>query len=157
MHGWGTWGPSWAWCLALVAITIAVHVSGVVWIANAIEWLQARFVRQGLTYLDGSPFSVGLIVVVALLLGALHAIESVIWAIVYVLLGALPSPADAMLYSVDSITTRGASGLQLEGQWRILGATEAGDGMLLLGISTAFLFYVLHRIWGKRLPASGSP
>ena len=47
-------------------------------------------------------------------LAILHAIESIVWAIVYVKLGSLPSPADAALYSVDSMTTRGASGLQLD-------------------------------------------
>jgi hypothetical protein len=90
-------------------------------------------------------------VAVALSLGVLHAIESLLWAVVYVRLGALPSPADAALYSVDSMTTRGASGLQLDRQWRMMGATEAGDGMLLFGISTAFLFYMMQRLWMQRL------
>jgi hypothetical protein len=74
----------------------------------------------------------------------------------YVRLGALPSPADAALYSVDSMTTRGASGLQLATRWRLMGAAEAGDGMLLFGISTAFLFYVMQRVWMQRLWKSNS-
>jgi hypothetical protein len=28
-----------------------------------------------------------------------------------------------------------------------MGAAEAGDGMLLFGLSTAFLFYVMLRLW----------
>jgi len=52
-----------------------------------------------------------------------------------------------MLYSVDSITTRGASGLTLARHWQMLGALEAADGMLLFGISTAFLFASLKRVW----------
>jgi hypothetical protein len=88
-----------------------------------------------------------LIVAVALSLALLHAIESMTWAMVYVWLGAIASPADAALYSVDSMTTRGSSGLILERQWRMMGATEAGDGMLLFGTSTAFLFYVMLRLW----------
>ena len=43
----------------------------------------------------------------------------------------------AMLYSVDSMSTRGASGLTLQRYWRMMGALEAGDGMLLFGNSTA--------------------
>ena len=35
-------------------------------------------------------------------------------------------------YSVDSITTRGGSGLMPEEGWRMMGALEAADGMLLL-------------------------
>jgi hypothetical protein len=156
-HGWGTWDASWTWSLALVAVTIAIHAAGVVAIASAIERVRIRFRSRGLMYLDSAPVSVVLIVAVALSLGVLHALESVIWAIVYVHLGALPSPADAALYSVDSMTTRGASGLQLDPQWRMMGATEAGDGMLLFGISTAFLFYVMQRVWMQRILKSGAP
>jgi hypothetical protein len=29
----------------------------------------------------------------------------------------------------------------------MMGAVEAGDGMLLFGISTAFLFFVMLRLW----------
>jgi hypothetical protein len=103
--------------------------------------------------LNGSSQTIAVIVGVALLLGTLHAIECMVWAFVYVQLGALSSPADAALYSVDSMTTRGASGLVLDRQWRMMGATEAGDGMLLFGISTAFLFYVMQRVWVHRLRA----
>jgi len=52
------------------------------------------------------------------LLAVLHGIEAVIWATAYWWLGALRSPQEALLYSVDSITTRGASGLILEPGWR---------------------------------------
>jgi len=151
MHGWGAWEASWIWSLALVAITVAIHAAGVVLIANAIERIKANLLRRGLAYLDKAPGTIALMVAVALSLGVLHAIESLLWAMVYVWLGALPSPADATLYSVDSMTTRGASGLQLDSQWRMMGATEAGDGMLLFGISTAFLFYVMQRLWMQRL------
>jgi hypothetical protein len=51
-----------------------------------------------------------------------------------------------MLYSVDSITTRGASGLQLKPEWQLMGALEAAGGMLLFGISTAFVFVVIQHI-----------
>ncbi|MBV8458014.1 MAG: hypothetical protein JO122_15520 [Acetobacteraceae bacterium] len=61
--------------------------------------------------------------------------------------GALGSPADAILYSVDSISTRGASGITLERHWRTMGALEAMDGMLLFGISTAYIFAVLQEYW----------
>jgi hypothetical protein len=150
MHSWGIWYESWIWSLFLVALTVGIHAVGVVVIANGIEQMRGRLLRRRLALLDSNPVSIVLIVAVAILLGMLHAIESIIWAIVYVKLGALPSPADAALYSVDSMTTRGASGLQLDERWRMMGATEAGDGMLLFGISTAFLFYVMLRVWKSR-------
>ena len=41
------------------------------------------------------------------------------------------------------MTTRGASGVTLEPQWLMMGALEAADGMLLFGISTAYIFAVI--------------
>jgi hypothetical protein len=155
MQSWGAWDASWIWSLALVAITIAIHACGVVVIASAIEQVRNKLLRQMGKNLDSALAAIVLIVAVALSLAALHAIESVIWAFVYVQVGALPSPADAMLYSVDSMTTRGASGLQLDSQWRMMGATEAGDGMLLFGISTAFLFYLMQRLWKSDVESAG--
>jgi hypothetical protein len=75
---------------------------------------------------------------------ALHATEAAIWAAAYLWLGALGSPAAAILYSVDSMATRGASGVTLQPHWQMLGALEAADGMLLFGISTAFIFTVMQ-------------
>ena len=147
MHGWGTWDANWLWSLALFAVTIVIHATGVVVIANALERARAKLLRGRRTFIDSTPTAIVLILAIALSLAVLHAMESIVWAIAYVRLGALPSPADAALYSVDSMTTRGASGLQLATQWRMMGAAEAGDGMLLFGISTAFLFYVMLRLW----------
>jgi len=62
-------------------------------------------------------------------------------------LDALASPHDAILYSLDSMTTRGASGLVLEPHWQIMGALEAANGMLLFGISTAYIFAVMSEWW----------
>jgi hypothetical protein len=142
---WGTWGSSWLWSLPLIAVTVAIHASGVVLIKGGLDRFYSADRRPAFLYTTLGV--VGVIVVVALLLGALHAIESLIWASVYMLIGAIQSPANAALYSVDSMTTRGSSGLMLAPQWRMMGATESGDGLLLFGISTAFLFYLLQRLW----------
>jgi hypothetical protein len=64
----------------------------------------------------------------------------------YVWLDALGSFADALLYSVGSMTTRGAQ-VTLAPRWQMMGALEAVNGMLLFGISTAYIFAVLHRCW----------
>jgi hypothetical protein len=87
---------------------------------------------------------IGAITAMGLLLAALHGIEAAFWAAAYLWLGALGSFDSAILYSVDSIATRGAPGIMLQQHWQIMGALEAVDGMLLFGISTAFIFTVLQ-------------
>ncbi len=152
MHsGWGTWDSSWAWSGALFAITIAFHASGVVLITHMLVWFRAAD-KTGRLDNQSTPLrSIVLIVAVALCLSILHAIEAMIWAVAYVELGAFSSPAVAALYSVDSMTTRGSGGLPVAQNWAMMGATEAGNGMLLFGISTAYLFAVMHGLWRKHL------
>ncbi len=69
------------------------------------------------------------------------------WAAVYVWVGAFGSLSDALLYSVGTITTRGTPGLALPTRWQVMGALEAINGMLLFGISTAFIFAMLQISW----------
>ncbi len=146
---WAVWGPSWFWSLLLFAVTIAIHAFGIVLIVRIFE--RIRIMSAQHAFLDTTMGAVAVIVAVTLALATLHAIEALIWGWVYLLLGAIPTLADAELYSVDSMTTRGASGLQLAREWRMMGATEAGDGMLLFGISTAFIFYTMVHVLKSRL------
>ena len=54
------------------------------------------------------------------------------------------------------MSTRGASELTLQRPWQIMGALESVDGMLLFGVSTAFLFAVMQVFWSM-LPAHANP
>jgi hypothetical protein len=145
----GGWAVSWGWSAAIIAVTIAMHVTGVVLLANASEHIKAKLPQLDISYLSSVPIIMALIVGVAFCLAMLHGLEAIVWALSYVHLGAVSSLANGMLYSLDSMTSRGGSGIVLDERWRMMGATEAADGMLLFGISTAFLFAVLTRLWKK--------
>lgn len=138
---------NWIWGLLLIVLTIAFHAVGVVLSGFAFVSVRRRLE-------DGQPplrlailLLVALVAAAGLVLAVLHGIEAGIWAAAYVWLGAIGSPADAILYSVDSMSTRGASGLKLEAHWRMMGALEAVDGMLLFGISTAYIFAIIQVSW----------
>jgi hypothetical protein len=55
--------------------------------------------------------------------------------------------ADALLYSVDSMATLGASGLTPQRPWQMMGGLEAVNGMILFGLSTAYFFAVMQLYW----------
>jgi hypothetical protein len=138
---------SWIWGLALVALTVAIHAAGVAAMALATESVRIRIEGFHLELRHVFAIFVILVTVVALLLALLHGIEAELWAVTYYRLHALDSPGDAILYSVDSLTTRGASGLDLQKRWRMMGALEAAEGVLLFGVSTAFVFAVMQAYW----------
>jgi hypothetical protein len=84
---------------------------------------------------------------VTLMATCLHALEASIWAAAYRMLGALPDNRSAMLYSLNAITSYGHADLMLKGNWQLLGALEALNGWLLFGLTTAFLFGTIEKVW----------
>jgi hypothetical protein len=142
----------WTWGLSLIGLTIAIHAIGVVMMALAGAMIRVRLETRSLRLWSVVPIVIGVVGAVGLLLAALHGIEAAIWAAAYLWLGVLDAPIDAMLYSVDPMTTRGASGLTLQRHWQMMGALEAADGMLLFGISTAYMFAVLQAYWPMLMP-----
>ena len=139
--------PGWLWGLSLIVLTIAIHATAVVMLAFMGAGMRVRLETSGLKMWKSIAILICVIGVIGLLLAVLHGIECGIWAAAYLWLGALDSPMDALLYSLDSMSTRGASGLTLLRPWRMMGALEAVDGMLLFGVSTAYLFAVMQTYW----------
>ena len=77
-----------------------------------------------------------------------HArITAALWAAAYVSLGALPDIRAAMLYSLSALTTYGHASALLPDHWKLLGALEALNGLLLFGLTTAFLFAMIQQVW----------
>lgn len=150
-------GAIWTWRLALTAVTIAIPATGVVMIALVGTRIRSRSEKGyvGLRY--GTAIVIGVVGMTGLLLAVLHGIEAAIRAAVCLWMGALHSPVAAMLYSIDSMTTRGALGLPLPQPWLMMGALEAADGVLLFGISTAYMFGVLPAYWPLLHPTTPTP
>jgi hypothetical protein len=150
---------NWIWGLSLIALTIAIHATGVTFMVAVLHSIRVRLEIRGLRLPYLIAIVIGDVTAMGLLLAALHGIEAALWAAVYLWLGALGSPETAILYSLDSMATRGASGFMLQPHWQMLGALEAADGMLLFGISTAFIFTVMQLYYQRlllRTPPDGS-
>jgi hypothetical protein len=138
---------SWTWGLILIVFTTGIHSFGIALLALLGEPIRAYFRSRDPHFWEAIGFLTMAIVVMGLLLAVLHGVEAALWAGAYLSLGALDTPAEAMLFSVDSMTTRGASGLTLHQHWQEMGALEAVAGMLMFGISTAYMFFVMQSNW----------
>jgi hypothetical protein len=150
---------NWIWGLSLIALTIAIHATGVTFMVSVLHSIRVRLESRNLRLPHTFAIVIVAITAMGLLLAALHGIEAALWAAAYLWLGALGSPETAILYSVDSMATRGDSGFMLQPHWQMMGALEAADGMLLFGISTAFSFTVMQFYYVNlvlRAPPDGS-
>ena len=134
---------NWIYGLTLVTLTLAIHAASVAFLVWVLHTIRVRLeTRRRIPHV--LAIVIGAITAMGLLLATMHGIEAALWAAVYLWLGALESPEAAILYSFDTMATRGASGFTLEPHWQMMGALEAADGMLLFGISTAFTFTVMQ-------------
>jgi hypothetical protein len=139
---------SWTLGLSLIVLTIAIHTTGVVLMAFGLETrIRVHVDKYKLDRLRAIPIVIGHIGAIALILAALHGLEGVLWASAYRLLGALDSFTDASVYSLGTMTTFEIPGLALPSRWQMIGALEAVNGVLLFGISTAFIFAVMQAYW----------
>jgi hypothetical protein len=84
----------------------------------------------------------------------LHAAEIWLYAALYALSGALSSFEQALYFSTSTYTTVGYGDVVLPTGWRVLGAIEGANGIILLGWSTAFFVAVVGRIRLLELEAS---
>jgi hypothetical protein len=69
----------------------------------------------------------------------LHAVEIWLYAGLYVIAGVIPDLETAVYFSTASFTTIGYGDVVLGPNWRLIGAVEGANGLLLFGWSTAFL------------------
>ena len=139
----GGWSGNWAWSLPLIVVNVVIHVSGLALINESVVRVLSGARERG----RSMPTFALVMGVAALLATALHGIEAAAWATVYLLLGALPNTKSAMLYSLSAMTSYGHANLFLEEQWQLMGALEALNGMLLFGLTTAFLFALIQKVW----------
>jgi hypothetical protein len=137
------WSADWVWGLPLILLTVVIHVFRLGIINERVVRVLGRTIdRRRLI-----PMFATVMGAAVLLITVLHAIEAAAWAGAFRLLGALPDSKSAMLYSLSAMTTYGHANLFLEPQWQMMGALEALNGMLLFGLTTAFLFAMIQEVW----------
>jgi hypothetical protein len=136
---------------ATTVVTIVIH-------ALALRTV-IQFVRhQRLHGRAGVQFSMDVIIVAGatLLAFVAHLAEVALWALVFVLCGEFPDFAAAVYHSAENYTTLGYGDVVMSASWRLLGPLEAGDGMLMFGVSTALIFAVISSLVEARLHISGT-
>jgi osmotically-inducible protein OsmY len=143
LGGQTAWTTNWAWGLPLLVLSTVIHVLGLGLISEkVVRTLERMMDRRRFTAMFAAAMSV-----TVLLATVLHAVEAALWAVAYLLLGALPDARSAMLYSLSALTSYGHASIFLAPNWQLMGAVEALNGMLLFGLTTAFLFAMIQRVW----------
>jgi voltage-gated potassium channel len=130
----------------IVAVCVVIHVIGMVIL---IEWLLDR--RTTLERNNGmTQFTLLMILVFAIVI-LLHLVETAIWAAFYSWRSLFPDYETSLYFSLGSYTTIGYGDVVLPQRWRLLGGIEGVSGVLLCGLSTAFIFAIVNALFQIRM------
>jgi hypothetical protein len=77
---------------------------------------------------------------------AIHTVEIWLYAALYLALGCFSHFEEALYFSTVTYSSIGYGDVLMPHQWRILGAIEGAAGIIMLGISTAFLVSLLTQL-----------
>ena len=121
------------WGSLLVAITMAIHGTGMFGILRIIDLLKERFAPVE-SFLGG----LSLVILASLLIVVTNVLEVVVWASFFLLQGAQPNHSVAMYNALLNYTTLQAS--YLPQHWHLLEALLGMAGLLTVAWSTGILY-----------------
>jgi voltage-gated potassium channel len=130
----------------IVAVCLFLHVAGVLTMA---EWLLQH--REYLERKNAKMRYASLLIVLFSGVMFLHVTETTLWAAFYYTQALFSDFETSLYFSLTSYTTIGYGDVLLPQKWRLLGAIEGVSGVLLCGVSTAFIFAVISAVFQIRL------
>jgi voltage-gated potassium channel Kch len=135
----------------LVFATTIVHT-----VCTVIALRSLAFFYSGRRRLE--PRFSGAIAVAALvmMMSLVALLESLLWAVAYLQVGAITGLEEALYFSIVTFTTLGYGDIVLDEGWRLLAALEAANGIIMFGWTTALIFTSVQRVY-SRVKASQEP
>ena len=90
--------------------------------------------------------------IVLLMLFAGHMLQIAIWAVLFVYIGEFGDFETAFYHSAVNFASLGYGDIVMSEKWRLLGALEASNGVLMFGLSAGTLLAVLTHIFSRSTP-----
>jgi len=131
--------------ILMIVVTVAIHAIGS---AYWLEYLADRIKHRAHSH-QSLHISRGILYTAVVLL-MLHVVEVLLWASVYISLpghAGLNNYAQAVYFSMVTLTTLGYGDITLSVRWQLLAGMEAMVGIMVFGLTTAILFAVIQRSW----------
>ena len=135
-----------ATAVVIVSVCLVVHMAGILLMA---EWLLSR--RDDLDRTASRRHFALLMVMLFAGIMFLHLIQTSLWAVFYYGQNLFSDFETSLYFSMVSFTTIGYGDVLLPRKWRLLGVIEGISGVLLCGVSTAFIFAVINAMFQIRL------
>jgi len=131
---------------AVMALCVVIHIIGMA--SLTVVLLRRRSsIEQRLRFVTSSV----LLIIVFSVVILLHVLETTIWAGFYWWQRLFENFETALYFSFKTYTTIGYGDVLLPERWRLLSGVEGLSGVLLCGLSTAFLFAIVNALFQMRI------
>ncbi len=138
---------------ATVFISMSIQVAVVVMMIRYLIRIMASEERNT----EGFRFDSYVISMILLMLFAGHLFQIAIWAVLFMFLGEFSDFLTAFYHSAVNFASLGYGDIVMSEKWRLLGALEASNGVLMFVLSAGTLLSVKTRLFARHTIAGISP
>jgi hypothetical protein len=78
-----------------------------------------------------------------------HLLQFATWALIFVWLGQFTDFQTAFYHSAVNFTSLGYGDIVMDENWRLLGALEAANGVLMFGLTAGTMLSVMNRLFTR--------
>jgi len=135
----------------IMGVCLVIHVTGIILLGDTMVRRRQRIAER-----IGFGSAASLLIIAFTVVIFLHLTEALIWAAFYSSAGLFQDFETSLYFSMQSYSTVGYGDVLLPQKWRVLGTIEGISGVLLCGLSAAFLFAIvnaLFRFRGRAVPS----
>ena len=129
----------------MIVVSVLFHVTALVYLVNMLIQL-----TTSIRATDEKIRSICFLSVAVLFIVVVHTIEAWGWAVIYYALGEFTDFKQSLYFSVVTATTLGYGDITLSDRWQLLASFEAMGGLILFGVTIAFLFEILRPFFDKK-------
>ncbi len=130
---------------ATVFISMGIQVAVVVYM---IRYL-LKIVSREDPKTEGFGFDTYVISVVLLMLFVGHLVQIAIWAALFMYIGEFGDFLTAFYHSAVNFASLGYGDIVMSEKWRLLGALEASNGVLMFGLSAGTILSVMSNLFAR--------
>ena len=132
-----------------MGIQIAVVVYTVQYLMNVMNREDYKKVNFG--------FDTYVISLVLVMLFGGHLFQVAIWAMLFMFLGEFNDFLTAYYHSTVNFASLGYGDIVMSEKWRLLGALEASNGVLMFGLSAGTMLSVMSKLFARHTTPGGKP
>ncbi len=125
----------------MMLVTAVIHAGGMLLVLQHLKKPGGRLKKWLNQWV---AFRIGETVVILFIISLL---EVFMWALVYLMHGAIEGIEKAMYFSMVTFTTLGYGEITLGEQWRLLSSIEAANGIIIFGWTTAIIIAIVQDLY----------